>query len=136
MFNSALIDKARAVPIEAVIAERNIKLSPGRIERCGPCPMCGGRDRFSINVRKQVFNCRGCGAKGDVIALVGVLDGVDFRAAVETLAGPEPAPKPNGGSAPVPKRIFVAAQGYTFINRPLLNVAWPVYHPKATKKQT
>jgi CHC2 zinc finger len=58
--------------------------------------MCGGRDRFSINARKQVFNCRGCGAKGDVIALVKALDGVDFRAAVETLAGPAPTPKPNG----------------------------------------
>jgi hypothetical protein len=90
------IDKARAVRIEDVIAERNIKLSPGRVERCGPCPSCGGTDRFSINVRKQVFNCRGCGSKGDVIALVQTLDGVDFTAAVETLAGA--APKPNGES--------------------------------------
>jgi CHC2 zinc finger/Toprim domain len=81
------IDKARAVRIEDVIAERNIKLSPGRVERCGPCPSCGGTDRFSINTRKQVFNCRRCGAKGDVIALVEHLDGVGFKMAVETLGG-------------------------------------------------
>src|ERR1700730_5019369 len=84
------IDKARAARIEDVIAGRNIKLSPGRVERCGPCPRCGGTDRFSINTRKQVFNCRRCGAKGDVIALVQLLDGVDFNTAVEVLGGPAP----------------------------------------------
>ena len=52
--------KARSVPIEDEIARRGIKLR-GRIERCGPCPKCAGEDRFSINTRKQVFNCRGCG---------------------------------------------------------------------------
>ncbi len=81
-----------------MIAERNIRLSPGRVERCGPCPRCGGVDRFSINIRKQIFNCRRCGAKGDVIALVEHLDGVGFNVAVETLGG-----KP---AAAVPGRHF------------------------------
>jgi len=84
---SHLIEQARSVPIENVIAERGIKLS-GKIERIGPCPHCKGEDRFSINVGKQVFNCRGCGAKGDVIALTQFLDGCDFRSAVEKLTGP------------------------------------------------
>jgi Toprim domain/CHC2 zinc finger len=53
----------------------------------GPCVRCGGRDRFSINIQKQVFNCRGCGAAGDGIAMVQHIDGVDFRTAVRTLAG-------------------------------------------------
>jgi DNA primase len=92
------IDKARSVPIEGVLAERNIKLSPGRIERCGPCPICGGTDRFSINFRKQVFNCRRCEAKGDVINLVMALDDVGFKMAVETLAGAA------GGQAGPPRR--------------------------------
>jgi putative DNA primase/helicase len=82
--------KARSVPIEDEIARRGIKLQ-GRIERCGPCPKCAGEDRFSINTRKQVFNCRGCGGHGDVIALVQFLDDVDFKAACETLTG-EPVP--------------------------------------------
>jgi hypothetical protein len=81
-----LIERARQTPIESVIEERGIKLS-GKIERVGPCPHCKGEDRFSINVRKQVFNCRGCDAKGDVIALTQFLDGCDFGAAVETLSG-------------------------------------------------
>ncbi len=66
--------------------ERGFRLR-GRIERVGPCPLCGGADRFAVNTRKQVFNCRGCGQGGDVIALVQFLDGCDFVEAVAILAG-------------------------------------------------
>lgn len=97
MLDETVVDKARAVPIEAVIAWRNIKLSPGKIERCGPCPMCGGTDRFAINVKKQLFNCRGCEAKGDVIDLVRHLDGLSFGKAVSMLAGHAPPRKPPPG---------------------------------------
>jgi DNA primase len=82
--------KARSVPIEDEIARRGIKLRGG-IERCGPCPKCAGEDRFSINTKKQVFNCRGCDKGGDVIALVEFLDDAKFKRACETLTG-EPAP--------------------------------------------
>ena len=44
-------------------------------DRCGPCPVCGGTDRFSINIRKQVFRCRVCNIGGDVIAALGVKPG-------------------------------------------------------------
>lgn len=63
---------------------------PRHNDRGQPCPRCGGTDRFSINLRKQLFNCRGCGTGGDVIKLVQFLDGSDFQMAVETLAGPAP----------------------------------------------
>jgi CHC2 zinc finger len=89
------VAKARAVRIEDEIARRSIKLNGGTVEREGPCPKCGGDDRFSINTTKQVFNCRGCGIKGDVIALVEALDNIDFSHAVETLTGESP-PKSNG----------------------------------------
>ena len=56
-------------------------------EWAGPCPVCGCTDRFSINTRKGVFNCRGCGAAGDTIALTQHFDGCDFREAVERLSG-------------------------------------------------
>jgi Protein of unknown function (DUF3631)/CHC2 zinc finger len=104
-------DEARAVKIEDVIAQRGIKLR-GVIDRCGPCPKCGGDDRFSINISKQVFHCRGCNVGGDVIALVEHLDGVDFIAACMTLTG-EPVPKPNGkdrGAAP--KKVTAATFEY------------------------
>ena len=86
MIPSELIERANAVRIEAETERRGIKLA-GKIDRCGPCPSCGGVDRFSINIRKQVFLCRGCDARGDVISLVQFLDGCDFRGAVERLAG-------------------------------------------------
>ena len=86
MIPSGLIERASAVRIEDEIERRGIKLV-GRVDRCGPCPQCGGKDRFSINVRKQVFLCRGCDARGDVIALAQFLDGCDFREAVELLTG-------------------------------------------------
>jgi len=82
-----ILDLAKAVPIESEIARRGIKLVGRGHERCGPCPVCGGRDRFSINVTKGLFNCRGCNGRGDVIDLVQFLDGVDHRTACRTLAG-------------------------------------------------
>jgi hypothetical protein len=65
--DSNMVARARAVPIECEIERRGIKLR-GRIDRCGPCPCCGGTDRFSINIKKQCWNCRRCNRGGDVIA--------------------------------------------------------------------
>ena len=86
MVSTSAIERARAVPIETEIVRRGIKLR-GTVDRAGPCPRCGGRDRFAANVRKQVFNCRQCGAKGNVISLVQWLDNCTFTEAIETLAG-------------------------------------------------
>ncbi len=93
MIPSDLIERASTVRIEDEIERRGIKLV-GRVDRCGPCPQCGGKDRFSINVRKQVFLCRGCAARGNVIALVRFLDGCGFHEALEYLTG-ERAPAPS-----------------------------------------
>jgi putative DNA primase/helicase len=81
------IERARAMPVEHEITRRGIKLKRAGADLIGPCPACGGTDRFGVHVRKQVFNCRGCGAKGDVIALVQHLDGASFSDAIATLAG-------------------------------------------------
>jgi putative DNA primase/helicase len=89
------VEKARAVPIERELERRGITLKRVGTERVGPCPKCGGDDRFAINTKKSVFNCRGCGAKGDVIQLAQFLDGADFVTACTTLTG-EPPPKANG----------------------------------------
>jgi hypothetical protein len=84
---AALVE--RAVRIEDEIARRGIRLRGG-IDRCGPCPRCGGTDGFSINLKKQVFNCRRGSTGGDVIALVRHLDGVGYLDAIALLAGPAP----------------------------------------------
>ena len=83
---ATLIVQSRAVPIERELERRGIKLR-GRVDRCGPWPVCGGTDRFSINVKKQVWNCRGCALGGDVIALVQHLDRTGFVTALQVLAG-------------------------------------------------
>ncbi|WP_411838590.1 primase-helicase zinc-binding domain-containing protein [Paracoccus sp. ME4] len=57
-------------------------------ELVGPCPGCGGKDRFSINPAKGVIFCRRCDAKGDQIALVQLVMGMDFPAALDWLVGP------------------------------------------------
>lgn len=50
--SEALIDRARNVRIEDEIERRGIKLKGNDAERVGPCPKCGGDDRFSINTKK------------------------------------------------------------------------------------
>jgi putative DNA primase/helicase len=90
MIAAAHIESARGVRIEDELSRRGIKLR-GRVDRFGPCPQCGGEDRFSINLRKQVFHCRGCGGKGGgSIDLAMFLDGCDFNSAVTYLAGEAP----------------------------------------------
>jgi putative DNA primase/helicase len=92
-----IITLASSTRIEAEIARRGIRLR-GKVERFGACLRCGGRDRFSVNTKKQVWNCRGCEKGGDVIDLAMHLDGCDFATAVHTLAGTDPsrpAPKPD-----------------------------------------
>jgi Toprim domain/CHC2 zinc finger len=104
MIPSDMIDRARAVRIEDETARRGIKLV-GKVDRCGPCPVCGGHDRFGVNTKKQLWNCRGCGKGGDVIALVRFLDGCDFREAVECLTG-ERASVPRQAREPPPAKII------------------------------
>jgi len=90
------INRARAEKTESVLRDRGIlkTLKGHNGNFAGPCPNCGGRDRFAVNLRKGnggVFYCRGCHASGgDAISLVRFLDSCDFLPAVETLAGPPP----------------------------------------------
>ena len=87
---------AKAVRIEDEIARRGIRgLKRSGNELVGPCPVCGGRDRFAVNLRKGLFLCRQSGAQGDVIELVEYLDGCDFLTACETLTG-RPPPRGEG----------------------------------------
>jgi phage/plasmid primase-like uncharacterized protein len=81
--------KAHAVRLEDELARRGFPFwtKPRHSNIGAPCPACGGTDRFSVNVKKQVFFCRGCNAAGDVINLVQALDGVGYLDAIKTLAG-------------------------------------------------
>jgi phage/plasmid primase-like uncharacterized protein len=77
------------VRIEDELARRGVKLKRVAGELIGPCPVCGGTDRFAISIVKRVWNCRICAKGGDIITLVQHLDGCDFVTAIETLTGEE-----------------------------------------------
>jgi phage/plasmid primase-like uncharacterized protein len=81
------IDHARQVDILAGAQRYGAKLKRCGSEYAGPCPVCGGRDRFSVNTNKQIWNCRGCGKGGDIIQLVEHVTGATFVEAIETLTG-------------------------------------------------
>jgi putative DNA primase/helicase len=64
----------------AVLAQLGIAETALRIKKPGPCPACGGVDRFTFDNRsgRGDFICRGCGA-GDGFALLMRVHRWDFR---------------------------------------------------------
>jgi hypothetical protein len=80
-----LLDRAKQADIHELASRYTTLKRVTVIESAGPCPKCGGRDRFGVNRRKQLWNCRGCDQGGDVIAFVQHIEGLSFHAAVERL---------------------------------------------------
>lgn len=82
------IDIANAMPMQEIVDRLPLEglRREGR-ELVGPCPKCGGRDRFAVNPDRGVFNCRICQARGDGIELVRHVMGCDFLGALEHLCG-------------------------------------------------
>lgn len=79
--------EAKLKPIEDIAARLEIRgLKRAGREMTGPCPVCGGHDRFSINKDMGIFNCRTCGG-GDVIRLVELVQGCNFKEALQWLCG-------------------------------------------------
>jgi phage/plasmid primase-like uncharacterized protein len=91
------------VPMADAVARLGLQLKRQGRELVGPCPRCGGRDRFAINLGKQVWNCRGCSRGGDAIGLVRHVRDCSFREAVTFV---------DCGAAPAP-RLFVSRSGST-----------------------
>jgi hypothetical protein len=87
LFSRDQLAKARSVHCNEVAIDRGLKLRKVGPERVGPCPACGGTDRFAINLPKNIWNCRGCKRGGGIIELIMHLDRCDFREAVEKLVG-------------------------------------------------
>ena len=56
-------------------------------EFAGPCPLCGGRDRFLVwpeqNDGRGSYSCRQCGISGDVIQWLMDVEGMTFRQAAQ-----------------------------------------------------
>jgi hypothetical protein len=91
------IDEARRVSVESYCAARGIKIRPGDAGQ--PCPGCGGVDRFSVNTRKNIWNCRVSGLAGDAIALAQHVEGLDFQGACQAVTGRPPPGRDAGETA-------------------------------------
>lgn len=88
MRDDGRLEQAKAIPILEVAHMLGIDgLRAAGVEKVGPCPACGGDDRFGIHPVKQVFTCRKCGGAGDGVALVQLAHGCDFKAALAFLVG-------------------------------------------------
>jgi hypothetical protein len=84
---AALRDEALQTSCDSWAKRQGWRLSPG-LDRAGPCPVCGGTDRFSIHTKKNLFSCRQCGLAGEgVIKLVMLTQKVEFTPACEIITG-------------------------------------------------
>jgi hypothetical protein len=110
------VDRARSVHVNAIFAAHHIVLPGKGSKRAGPCPKCGGDDRFAVDLGKELFNCRGCNAKGHgAISLEQFIAGQSFLQAVETITGeppPQDEPKEQKPRSRKPRGKFVCAYSY------------------------
>jgi hypothetical protein len=99
MIDAELIAKARDADLLVAAQDFGAQLKrTTSTEWAGPCPRCGGDDRFSINTRKRLWHCRGCAQGGSVIDLARHVIGMSFAEAVASLAGaPAPRARPTSG---------------------------------------
>lgn len=86
----------RLASIEIESLHPHLNLQGGHAERYGPCPICGGTDRFHIKKfdDKDMFMCRQCHTKwGDAIEFLMWLNNCTFMEASGMLAlAPTPPP--------------------------------------------
>jgi Toprim domain/CHC2 zinc finger len=71
----------------AIARDRGARLRKSGDEYVGPCPKCGGDDRFAISAKRKLWNCRRCQVGGSVVDLLMHLDGLSYREAVAQLGG-------------------------------------------------
>jgi hypothetical protein len=88
MINDSAIEQARAISIMEVAERYGLRLRKNGRDFVGPCPLCGGEDRFALHPTRG-WLCRGCNLDGgDAIALVRHLEGgCGFAEAVTILVG-------------------------------------------------
>lgn len=93
------VEQAKEVDLEQLIglshwsALHRVSTSHGG-EYAGPCPICGGRDRFHAQPAERRWFCSHCTGRQwqDTIEFVRLEQGLGFREAVEHLVGPADRP--------------------------------------------
>lgn len=76
-----LFDRAKAVPLEELVARLGIEMKVHGDEMRGICPIPAHRGEkktpsFYINPSKQVFNCFGCKAGGNIVKFAQAFNGL------------------------------------------------------------
>lgn len=101
----------RSIDLLALVGEdtrlRKVASTRGG-EFAGPCPFCGGRDRFRVQPEQGLWVCRQCSEEGrwqDGIAYVMKREGSGFRDACRRLDLQENCTKLHHAEAPAPARI-------------------------------
>ena len=88
-YDDPRIAQAKSLGMAEVMQRLDLTgLKRGGVSWDGPCPICGGENRFWINTRKATFGCRKCGGSGDQIGLVMFVLGLEFLPALDWLFGP------------------------------------------------
>lgn len=89
-FDDHRVETAKAQPILDVLEKLGVTgLKGRRPQLAGPCPICGGRDRFWVDARKNACGCRKCGGGGDPAGAVMFVRSCGFREALDWLCGAE-----------------------------------------------
>jgi len=85
---AALRDEALRVTCQSWAIQKRWKLAKDGAWLVGPCPECGGTDRFSISIQRDFFKCRKCDVQGSgVIDLVMKTEKLEFVPACELITG-------------------------------------------------
>lgn len=91
MLSPTLIQRARTVDLLALAEQRTTLKRVSRTqggEYAGPCPLCGGRDRFRVQPQRGRWLCRYCQPRWeDAITFLMRLNHLGFAEAVRALTG-------------------------------------------------
>jgi DNA primase len=86
-FDSEVLEEIRAKSDIVEIVSDYVALRKRGRNFVGLCPFHAEKTpSFNVNPEKAIFHCFGCGEGGDVFAFIMKREGLDFRAAVESLA--------------------------------------------------
>ena len=87
MTTTTTIDLSRIDLLDLIGSEVTLRRKAGTHggEYAGPCPWCGGRDRFRVWPESGRYWCRQCDKKGDAIQYLRDREGLTFAEACERL---------------------------------------------------
>lgn len=123
------------------VISRYVKLKKSGVNYVGLCPFHHEKTpSFVVSPSKQLFHCFGCGASGDIVKFMMMIENIEFKDAVSTLAkeaGMEPPKFEKGKETSKEKETIKNVNRFAFnYFRSLLNEKILVYLKKRGLKDT